>query len=436
MAYRIARAGCQGVFRISVVRTRCANSTKSDPRCGRAQKKRIRRRIRIAPFFGGSYSCRMNATLIAAPMTSSPHHSVIPAGDNSRSDRLWDAVMERNSQMDGKFVYAVRSTGIYCRPTCPSRRPRRNQVEFFAQPEAAERAGFRACLRCRPQLTGADARNHSERAVNQVAELCRAIENNLDAPLKLDSLAAQAGASPHSVLRAFRKTMGITPRQYADAVRLRRLKGQLKKGSDVTTAMYEAGYSSPSRLYESASSSLGMTPGTYLRGGTGMQIAYTIAPCAMGKVLVAATGRGVSAVYLGDKEAPLERALHEEYPRAEIRKDSASLENFVGDIVRHLKGAKQQLDLPLDVQATAFQRRVWEELKRIPYGATRSYSQVARSIGRPKAIRAVARACATNPVSVVVPCHRVVREDGQLAGYRWGLAKKTALLARERKQLR
>ncbi len=378
----------------------------------------------------------MNATLIATSMTASPRHSDRLDTFDSIADRRWEAVLSRDAQADRDFVYAVRSTGIYCRPTCPSRRPRRDQVEFFTQPEAAERAGFRACRRCKPQLANDAGHNPAQRIAKQVAELCRAIEMNLDGPVKLESLAAQAGASTHAVLRAFRKTMGITPRQYADAVRLRRLKGHLKKGSDVTTAMYEAGYSSPSRLYESASSALGMTPGTYLKGGKGMQIAYTIAPSPMGRVLVAATTRGISAVYLGDKDAPLERALHEEYPRAEIRRDSASLENFVGEIVHHLKGAQQQLDLPLDVQATAFQRRVWEELKRIPYGATRSYSQVARAIGRPKATRAVAQACATNPVSIVVPCHRVVREDGQLAGYRWGLSKKTALLAQERKRRR
>jgi AraC family transcriptional regulator of adaptative response/methylated-DNA-[protein]-cysteine methyltransferase len=264
--------------------------------------------------------------------------------------------------------------------------------------------------------------------------LCRAIENNPDGPVKLETLAAQIGASPHAVLRAFQKTIGVSPRQYADAVRLRRLKGHLKKGSDVTTALYEAGYGSPSRLYESASSALGMTPGTYLKGGKGMEIAYTIAPCALGRVLVAATRRGVSAVYLGNKDAPLERALQEEYPRAEIRRDSEALGGFVNKIVDHLQGAQRKLDLPIDVEATAFQRRVWEELKKIPYGATRSYSAVARAIGRPKAVRAVARACATNPVSIVVPCHRVVREDGQMAGYRWGMAKKTALLAQERKR--
>lgn len=378
----------------------------------------------------------MNATLIATSMTASPRHSDRFNTFDSIADRRWEAVLSRDINADRDFVYAVRSTGIYCRPTCPSRRPRRDQVEFFTQAEAAERAGFRACRRCKPQLANDAGNNPAQRIAKQVAELCRAIEMNLDGPVKLESLAAQAGASTHAVLRAFRKAMGITPRQYADAVRLRRLKGHLKKGSDVTTAMYEAGYSSPSRLYESASSALGMTPGTYLNGGKGMQIAYTIAPSPMGRVLVAATTRGISAVYLGDKDAPLERALHEEYPRAEIRRDSASLENFVGEIVHHLKGAQQQLDLPLDVQATAFQRRVWEELKKIPYGATRSYSQVARAIGRPKATRAVARACATNPVSIVVPCHRVVREDGQLAGYRWGLSKKTALLVQERKRRR
>jgi AraC family transcriptional regulator, regulatory protein of adaptative response / methylated-DNA-[protein]-cysteine methyltransferase len=275
-----------------------------------------------------------------------------------------------------------------------------------------------------------------------VARACREIETRIsddaggngEARLTLSSLGAAAGMSPHQLERAFRSVMGITPRQYTDVQRMRRLKTRLKKGDDVTTALYDAGFGSSSRLYERAPSHLGMTPATYRQGGAGMQIHYTIATSPLGRLLVGATERGISALYLGETDAKLETELRKEYPRAEIRSEGRApqaLEGWVGKILAHLRGQEPHLDLPTDVQATAFQRRVWEELRRIPYGATRTYTQVARAIGRPTAIRAVARACATNPVSVVVPCHRVVREDGSLAGYRWGLSRKQALLEKE-----
>jgi AraC family transcriptional regulator of adaptative response/methylated-DNA-[protein]-cysteine methyltransferase len=240
--------------------------------------------------------------------------------------------------------------------------------------------------------------------------------------------------SPHQLERAFRSVMGISPRQYADAQRMRRLKSKLKKGDDVTTALYDAGFGSSSRLYERAPSQLGMTPATYRQGGAGMQINYTIVSSPLGRLLVGATQRGISALYLGKEDAALQTTLRKEYPRAEISRDRNGLQGWVGKILEHLRGREPNLDLPTDVQATAFQRRVWEELRKIPYGTTRTYSQVARAIGKPKAIRAVARACATNPVSVVVPCHRVVREDGKLAGYRWGVERKQTLLERESAQ--
>lgn len=344
------------------------------------------------------------------------------------NEKMWRAVLSRDSSRDREFVYAVRSTGIYCRPSCPSRRPRRAQVDFFAVPVAAERAGFRPCRRCKPEL--ADGNGHDAQTA-AVVKLCRAIEEDPDRPARLVALAQQAGTTTHRLHRAFRRVLGITPRQFTDALRLRRLKGQLQRGADVTTALYDAGYGSASRLYERANAQLGMTPATYGRGGRGMDIAYTIEECALGKVLVAATARGVSAVYLGGEEQPLERALKAEYPNAALRRDANSLGPWVRAIVKHLRGGERRLDLPIDVEATAFQRRVWEELRKIPYGATRSYSQVARAMGRPAAVRAVARACAMNPVSIVVPCHRVIREDGALAGYRWGLDRKKALLENE-----
>ena len=359
-------------------------------------------------------------------------------GESSRTDALWHAVQSRDRGADGEFVYAVRSTGVYCRPSCPSRKPRREQVVFFPLPEAAEQRGFRACRRCRPRTVRAQ-----DPSTQAVARICREIESrifsNADAGsgenrLTLAALSSTAGISPHQLERAFRRVMGITPRQYADAQRMRQLKSSLRKGDDVTTALYDAGYGSSSRLYERAPSHLGMTPATYRQGGAGMQIHYTIVASPLGRLLVGATSEGISALYLGEADAALESALRKEYPRAEIRRDTSGSKNlggWVDQILAHLRGKEPQLDLPTDVQATAFQRRVWEELRRIPYGATRTYTEVARSIGRPAAIRAVARACATNPVSVVVPCHRVVRQDGNLAGYRWGLERKRALLEHE-----
>jgi AraC family transcriptional regulator of adaptative response/methylated-DNA-[protein]-cysteine methyltransferase len=351
-----------------------------------------------------------------------------------RAKGFWRAVETRDRGADGAFVYAVRSTGIYCRPSCPSRRPRREQVVFFPLPEAAEQEGFRACKRCRPGAAiGTDPN------VAKMRGVCRAIDEvvladtsgEAGANLTLAALGAKAGMGPHQLERAFRSAMGITPRQYADAQRMRRLKSRLKKGDDVTTALYEAGYGSSSRLYERAPSHLGMTPATYRRGGEGMQIHFTFADSPLGRMLVGATDRGISALYIGDSDSMLEAALRKEYPRAEISRDRNGLSKWLEKILAHLRGREPRLDLPTDVQATAFQRRVWEELRRIPYGATRTYSEVARSIGRPTAIRAVARACATNPVSVVVPCHRVVGKNGGLAGYRWGLDRKRALLESE-----
>jgi AraC family transcriptional regulator of adaptative response/methylated-DNA-[protein]-cysteine methyltransferase len=365
-------------------------------------------------------------------MSALQHHMDSKAGVDS--DPRWHAVETRDRFADGAFVYAVLSTGIYCRPSCPSKKPRRAQVLFFRVPEDAERKGYRPCLRCRP----AQAEQRDPKAA-AVARVCQHIETVLadpnsagdENPLKLRALASRAGISAHQLGRAFRRLMGITPRQYADALRMRRLKSRLKKGDDVTTALYDAGFGSSSRLYERAPQQLGMTPASYRRGGEGMQIRFTIAASPLGHVLVAATKRGISAIYLSENDATLESELRREYPRAQIERDRRGLENWVRQIVAHLRGREPRLDLPTDVQATAFQRRVWEELRRIPYGTTRTYTQVARAIGQPTAVRAVARACATNPVSIVVPCHRVVREDGNLAGYRWGISRKEALIAHE-----
>jgi AraC family transcriptional regulator, regulatory protein of adaptative response / methylated-DNA-[protein]-cysteine methyltransferase len=340
----------------------------------------------------------------------------------------WNAVLNRDRQADGTFVYAVRSTGVYCRPSCPSRRPRRDRVEFFEHGSDAIRAGFRACRRCRP-----DDLSPADPWIDKVRRACVYLAN-VDGHLPLARLAARVGGSPYHFQRSFKRIVGLTPREYADACRLQRLKRGLRSGSRVTAAMVDAGYGSSSRFYERAAGKLAMPPAVYRRGGAGMRISYAIVDSPLERLLVAATDRGVCAVYMGAADGELVRALQEEYPAAAaIRRNSASLSRWARQIVSHLEGRRPRLDLPLDVQATAFQWQVWTALMAIPYGETRTYQDVAASIGRPSAVRAVAHACATNPVSLVIPCHRVVRTTGNLAGYRWGIARKRALLAAEHK---
>lgn len=339
-------------------------------------------------------------------------------------EQSWRIVLSRDRRYDGAFVYAVRSTGIYCRPSCASRRPRREQVTFFPIPEAAEREGFRACRRCHPgDVHGGDP------AIALVREACRVLDAP-DAP-PVDALARRLGQRPHTLLRAFKRVVGISPQQYRDARRVARFKRELKRRPHVSPAVYEAGYGSSSRVYERANAQLGMTPATYARGGAGADIAFTVVSCPLGRLLVATTPRGVCRVSLGDSAASLEADLTAEFPAARIRKDRAGLEGAVAAILAYLDGGEPSLGLPLDIRATAFQRRVWQELQRIPYGETRSYAEVARRIGRPTATRAVARACATNPAALIIPCHRVVREDGEMGGYRWGLDRKKALIEQE-----
>lgn len=347
--------------------------------------------------------------------------------DNTRGNEAswWQAVQARDARFDGVFWVAVRSTGIYCRPSCPARRPKRAHVVFFSTVEAAEQAGFRPCRRCQP-------RQAATRDVEIVQNACSYIDDHLKDALTLATLSAQAGLSPHHFQRVFKRVMGISPRQYVEARRLSQLKESLQNGNDVTRALYSVGYGSSSRLYERSDVHLGMTPATYRRGGRGMRIHYTIVDCPLGRLLVAATDRGICAVSLGDDDTELEASLRREYPAAETHLDmSSTLTPWVRVLLRHLHGQQPHLDLPLDIQATAFQWRVWEELRKIPYGQTRSYSEVAAAIGQPKARRAVARACATNPVAIVIPCHRVIREDGSLSGYGGGIERKRALLEQE-----
>jgi AraC family transcriptional regulator, regulatory protein of adaptative response / methylated-DNA-[protein]-cysteine methyltransferase len=349
--------------------------------------------------------------------------STMERSGNSAESTLWEAVLTRDAR--ATFVYGVRSTGVYCRPACPSRRPQPRGVKFFASPRSAEEAGFRACRRCRPEDVPVDPR------VGLVLAACRAIEENPRAELTLAALGERIGTSPWHLQRTFKSLVGITPHQYAEACRIERFKAQVREGESITGALYEAGYGSSSRLYERTSSELGMTPSRYRRGGEGKRIRYTIVDSRLGRLLVGATEEGVCAISLGDSDEQLEAILRSEYRAAQIEHDDETLGEWAGTLVRHLDGREPHLDLPIDVRATAFQRRVWEALQAIPYGSTKTYREIARELGDPNGARAVAGACAANPVAIVVPCHRVVREDGGLGGYRWGIERKNELLARE-----
>jgi len=340
-------------------------------------------------------------------------------------EKRWQAVLARDAGHDGAFVFAVSSTGVYCRPSCPSRRPRRENVTFFPEPNAAEKAGFRACLRCRPKAAGGNAR------AEVIKEVCRYIERHLDEPITLARLGSAFHQSPFHLQRTFKSVLGITPKAYADSCRVNQLKRNLQAGHSVTRAMYDAGYSSSSRLYERTASQLGMTPDKYRRGAIAAPIRYTCADSPLGRMLVAATDKGICAIQFASSDGELEQGLRHEFPFAVRRRDDSALRASAHDLLRQMRGEKLDSSLPLDIQATAFQRRVWNYLQRIPFGATRSYGAVAKAIGRPEAARAVARACATNPVAVAIPCHRVVREDGNMGGYRWGIRRKKALLELE-----
>ena len=346
-------------------------------------------------------------------------------------EKMWQAVAAKDSRFDGQFVFAVTSTKIYCRPSCPSRRPRRERVQFFDVPDAAEQAGFRACLRCAPQHARA-----LDPQIALVQRVCRFLDASQTEPVKLADLAAHAGVSAFHLQRTFKRIMGISPRQYLTARRFGNFKTLVREGEPVTQALYDSGFNSSSRLYEHAPEELGMTPATYGRGGQGTDINYTIVASVLGRLLVATTERGVCAVRMGDTDADLENDLRAEFPAAHVKRNDAALREPVQKILSHLTNKEPRLDLPLDIRSTAFQRQVWEKLRSIPYGQTVSYGDVAKSLGKAGAVRAVGRACATNPVALVIPCHRVVREDESLGGYRWGLERKQQLLERERKSFK
>lgn len=342
------------------------------------------------------------------------------------ASHAWQAVLSRDRRCDGMFVYAVSSTNVYCRPSCPSRRPVRHKVTFFESPQLAEAAGFRACLRCRPRSPEGP---HTEQ---QVDRACRYLDEHADEPTTLRQLAAAVGMSPYYLQRAFTRVVGVSPKEYRDARRMERFKELLKRGATVTSATYEAGYGSSSRLYERVNSTLGMTPSAFRSGGTGVTLRFTTVLTAVGRLLVAVTDRGIVAVRLGDTEEALVASLQHDYPNASLRRDTNGLKTHVRVILHCLHGSVAGDRAVLDVKATAFQRRVWKALQQIPRGQTRSYRELAQAIGQPTAARAVARACATNPIAIAIPCHRVLRGDGQLAGYRWGLQRKKRLLALER----
>ena len=344
---------------------------------------------------------------------------------NVTEDSRWQAVLSRDGTSDGKFVFAVSSTGIYCRPSCPSKRPKRENVTFFRKPVEAETAGFRECLRCRPKAIAGNPRQELIKSV------CRYIEQHMDEPVTLSRLGVEFHQSPFHLQRTFKAVLGITPKQYSDSCRMRGFRQKLKAGHSVTRAMHDAGYSSSSRLYSRTSAELGMEPAKYRRGAIATPIRYSITESPIGRMLIAATDKGICSIQFADSEEELEQGLKQEFPFALRRRDDDGMVELAGKVVQHISGAESSASLPLDIQATAFQRRVWSHLKSIGFGKTQSYSQVARAISRPSAVRAVARACATNPVAVAIPCHRVLRSNGDLGGYRWGLQRKKALLEME-----
>ncbi|HZE98216.1 MAG TPA: methylated-DNA--[protein]-cysteine S-methyltransferase [Planctomycetota bacterium] len=336
------------------------------------------------------------------------------------SDRL-RAFQQRDPAYDGVFVVGVVTTGIYCRPSCPSRRAKPENLVFFRSPADAVRDGFRACKRCRPGRPAAPG---------GVLAACDYIARHLEEPIRLDALARHTGRSPFHLQRLFKRSLGVSPKQYARRLRFGRLAAALRNGRAVAPALHAAGFGSSSRLYERSSTHLGMTPATLARKGAGMNIAYDLLDTPLGKVLIAATPAGICAVEIGDRERVLVAELRSDFPSARIERSPSLLRFAKARLLEFFRGGDPHL--PLDIRATAFQARVWESLRAIPSGETRTYKEVAKAIGRARSVRAVARACATNLISLLIPCHRVIGSDGGLRGYRWGIKKKRALLERER----
>lgn len=341
-------------------------------------------------------------------------------------DPRWAAVLARDPSADGRFWYSVRTTGVYCRPSCAARRANPQNVAFHATRAEAERAGFRPCKRCKPGEAPL-----ARRQATIVENACRHIER-ADAPPTLSELASLAGMSPHHFHRVFKNLTGLTPKAYADARRGGRVRKEMARGNSVTDAIFDAGFNSNSRFYEKADELLGMTPTRYRAGGRDVRIHFAVGECSLGSILVASSARGVCAILLGDDPDALARELQDRFPNAELVGNDRRFARLVSRVVGLIEAPGKGSDLPLDVRGTAFQKRVWQALSAIPAGRTESYAEVARRIGRPKAARAVAQACAANPLAVAIPCHRVVRRDGSLSGYRWGVERKRVLLERER----
>lgn len=340
-------------------------------------------------------------------------------------DVKWAAVIARDRAYDGKFYYSVETTGIYCRPSCPARRPNRPNVRFHATAQDAEHAGFRPCKRCKPNQSSL----HQEHTA-KAAQACQLIEQAEDAPT-LGELAEAVGLSPYHFHRIFKSVVGLTPKAYATAHRHKRVRDKLSESATVTEAIYDAGYNSNGRFYATASDVLGMAPGTFRAGGAGTAIRFAIGECSLGSVLVAASDKGVCAILLGDDPEALLHDLEERFSRAKLIGGDAAFEQLAAKVIGFVEAPRTGLDLPLDVRGTAFQHRVWQALRDIPTGSTASYTEIARRIGSPKSVRAVASACAANPLAIAIPCHRVVRKDGDFSGYRWGVKRKRVLLDRE-----
>jgi AraC family transcriptional regulator, regulatory protein of adaptative response / methylated-DNA-[protein]-cysteine methyltransferase len=343
-------------------------------------------------------------------------------------DPRWPKVLARDASCDGQFYYAVRTTGVYCRPSCAARPARPENVSFYATGALAQANGFRACKRCKP-----DGAAPAAQQAAMVARLCRYMEQAPTTPT-LAALAAQAALSPYHLHRVFKSVTGVTPKAYAVAHRAQQLRGHLQRlDATVTDAVYDAGYQSSGPFYAKANAMLGMTPSTYRAGGKGLAVQYAVAPCALGRVLVAQSTRGVCAVLLGDEDEAMVQDLRHRLPHATLKLGDASFNRLMALVLRFIDAPRLGLNLPLDVRGTAFQQRVWQALQTIPPGQTLSYAEVAARIGSPQAVRAVAGACAANALAIVIPCHRVLRSDGTLSGYRWGVERKRALLALEAK---
>lgn len=344
-------------------------------------------------------------------------------------DPRWQAVLERDPRADGQFVYAISTTGIYCRPTCPSRRPKPEHTQIFDQPHQAEKAGFRPCLRCVPQRRETLQQQQSR----LVEEACRLIRDNEAAP-DLSALAEHAGFSMSHFHKLFKQVTGITPKKYAQSLRLEKLEHELANNkTSVTEAIYNSGYNESSNFYATQNRLSGMTASTHKKGGTDIKLDYAIAPCSLGKVLVAATAKGISSILLGDDDDALLEDLKKRFPKAAITQAGAEFTSMLQTCVAFIEQPQPQFSLPLDIHGTIFQQKIWQVLRHIPPGETVSYAELARLAGMPKAARAVAGACAANPVAVVVPCHRVVRNDGGMSGYRWGVERKRTLLTKEKR---